>query len=81
MSRSLFALLLASAVLVAGRAMPKMPKLPKFKVPRMHKITVQQGNSVIEYRHRFAGDPRENPMLCGCPLFPGSLGHRRRVLG
>ena len=48
MSRRLFALLLASAVLAAGCAMPKMPKMPKFKIPRVHKITVQQGNVITQ---------------------------------
>ena len=48
MSRRLFVLLLASAVLAAGCAMPKMPKMPKFKIPRVHKITVQQGNVITQ---------------------------------
>ena len=45
MSPRLFALLLAIAVLAAACAMPKMPK---FKVPRVHKITVQQGNVITQ---------------------------------
>ena len=48
MRRRPFVLLLAGAVLAAGCAMPKMPKLPKFKVPRVHKITVQQGNVITQ---------------------------------
>ena len=47
-SGRILALLLAGAVLAAGCAMPKMPKLPKFKVPRVHKITVQQGNVITQ---------------------------------
>ena len=42
MSPRLFALLLAIAVLAAACAMPK------FKVPRVHKITVQQGNVITQ---------------------------------
>ena len=45
MSPRLFALMLAGAVLAAGCTMPKMPK---FKVPRVHKITVQQGNVITQ---------------------------------
>ena len=45
-------LLLAAAVLLAGCAMsmPKMPqfKLPKFGIPRVHKVTVQQGNVITQ---------------------------------
>ena len=43
------ALCMACAVLVAGCAMPK-PKMPKisFKMPRVHKVTVQQGNVITQ---------------------------------
>ena len=44
MSRRLLVLLLASAVLAACT----MPKMPKFKIPRVHKITVQQGNVITQ---------------------------------
>lgn len=42
-------LCLACAALLAGCAMPK-PKMPKlsFKMPRVHKITVQQGNVITQ---------------------------------
>ena len=45
-------MLIAAAVLLAGCAMsvPKMPqlKMPKFGIPRVHKITVQQGNVITQ---------------------------------
>ena len=45
-------LFLAVAVLLAGcsTSMPKMPKfkMPKFGIPRVHKITVQQGNVITQ---------------------------------
>ena len=43
------ALCMACAALVAGCAMPK-PKMPKisFKMPRVHKVTVQQGNVITQ---------------------------------
>lgn len=42
--------LIAATVVVAGCSMPKMPKLsmPKFKMPRVHKVTVQQGNVITQ---------------------------------
>lgn len=42
-------LCVACAALLAGCAMPK-PKMPKlsFKMPRVHKITVQQGNVITQ---------------------------------
>ena len=45
-------MLIAAAVLLAGcsASMPKMPKfkLPKLGIPRVHKITVQQGNVITQ---------------------------------
>ena len=45
-------MLIAAAVLSAGCAtsMPKMPKfkMPKLGIPRVHKITVQQGNVITQ---------------------------------
>ena len=43
------ALCIACAALLIGCAMPK-PKMPKisFKMPRVHKITVQQGNVITQ---------------------------------
>lgn len=43
------ALCVACAALLAGCAMPK-PKMPKFslKMPRVHKVTVQQGNVITQ---------------------------------
>ena len=45
-------MLIAAAVVLAGCAasMPKMPKfkLPKLGIPRVHKITVQQGNVITQ---------------------------------